>query len=161
MLKKREAFTIVEITMVIAIIGILAVVVAISGGSLKLSGAANKLMFDLRYAQQLAISRGVSCGVSYDPSNNNYFAYIGDTSTIATDPHTGGTLLVDYDVDNEYKGINLISTNFGDLISFDYMGTPYDSGATALSSQGIVALQHGSATQTVTIEPSTGKVKVP
>lgn len=156
-----RGFTLIELIMVIAIIAILAVVVTFQGGTIKLGGAANKLMFDLRYAQQLAISRQVSCGISLDPSGDSYFAYIGDTSTIATDPHTKGNLSIDYDTDSEYEGISLVSTNFGDQISFDYMGVPYDSDGTALSSQGIVTLQQDSTTQTVTIEPNTGEVKVP
>ena len=161
-IKKRKnsltGFTLIELTIVIAIIAILAVVVAVSTGSSKLIGAANKLMFDIRYAQQLAISRQVSCGVSFDPANNNYFVYIGDTSVKATDPHVGGELFLDYDTDREYKGISLVNTNFGDLVSFDYLGTPnFSSGP---GGQGIITVQDNSHTQTLAIEPQTGRVEV-
>lgn len=161
---KGSAFTLVELIMVIVVLAILAVAVAISSGSNKLFGVAKKLMFDLRYAQQLAISRQVSCGVSFNPSDNSYFAFIGTTSTIATDPLTRGELSVDYDTDSEYRGIGLDSTDFGDfgnIVSFDYLGAPYNSSGTALSSQGIVTLREGSYTQEITIEPGTGEVKMP
>jgi len=162
MLNNRRAFTLIELIMVIAIIGILAVIITVSTPStIKLRGAANKLMFDLRYAQQLAISRQTSCGVSFDPSGDSYFAYIGDISTIATDPQTRGNLSIDYDTDSDYDGVSLVSTNFGDQISFDYMGIPYDSTDTALSSQGVITLRYESTTQTVTVEVGTGQVKVP
>jgi len=161
MLNNRRAFTVIELVMVIVIIATLALVVLFSGGTIKLVGAANKLQFDLRYAQQLAISRQVSCGISFDPSGNSYFVYIGNTSTIATDPHTKANLSVDFDTDSEYSGIGLTSTNFGDDISFNSAGEPYDSTPTLLSSQGIVTLGSGSDTQTVTIEANTGEVKVP
>lgn len=162
MAQKKNAFTLIELVMIIIIISILAVVVIFSiPTSPKLSGVANKLMSDLRYAQQLSISRGGTSGVSFDPLNNSYFVYIGDTSTKATDPHTHAELLIDYDTDSNYEGVILSSTNFGDQISFDYLGTPYDSTDTALSSPGTVTLEYGPDTQDVTIEPNTGGVKIP
>lgn len=161
MTKEKNAFTLIELVMIITIIGILAVVVVISmPTSPKLNGVANKLMSDLRYAQQLAISRGGTSGVSFDPLNNSYFVYIGDTSTKATDPHTRADLLIDYDTDNEYAGVILSSTNFGDQISFNYLGAPFDSSNAALSIPGTITLQYGSDTQDVTIEPGTGGVKI-
>ena len=161
MLNKKNAFSMIELVMVIAIIAVLVVAVSFSSGTIKLVGAANKLVFDLRYAQQLAISRQVTCGVSFNPSGNSYFVYIGDTSTIATDPHTGSNLSIDYDTDSEYDGISISSTNFGDDISFDAAGAPYNSTPALLSSQGIITLQQGSDTQTVTIEKNTGEIKIP
>ena len=151
----------IELVMVIVIIVILVAVVSFSSGTLRLTGAANKLMFDLRYAQQLAISRQVSCGASFNPSGNSYFVYVGDTGTLARDPHRGSNLSIDFDTDSDYSGISLVSTNFGNQISFDAAGAPYDSTSTILSSQGIITLQRGSTTQTVTIEANTGEVKVP
>jgi len=125
----------------------------------KLIAAANKLMFDLRYAQQLAISRQVPCGVSF--SSNSYFVFINSTSTQAIDPYnTGKNLTIDYNNDNELKGITLASTNFGGLISFNYLGVPRDSGNVTLSSPGAVALQYGSRTKNVVISPNTGQVKI-
>ncbi len=117
-------------------------------------------MFDLRYAQQLAISRQVSCGVSFDIATNTYFVYIGSVSTKATDPATRTELLVNYN-SSDYQGVSLVSTNFGNRISFDYLGRPYDSGDTLLASQGNVQLLQGSDNRTVTIQPNTGEVKVP
>ncbi len=161
MTKKKDAFTLIELIMIITIISILAVVVTVSiPTSPKLSGVANKLMFDLRYAQQLAISRGGTSGVSFDPFNNSYFVYIGDTATIATDPHTHQDLSIDYDTDRDYAGVVLSNTNFGDRISFNYLGAPFDSNDTALSIPGAVTLQYGSNTQDVTIETDTGGVKI-
>ena len=160
--QKDHAFTLIELILIIVIIGVLAIGLNVAvPDSIKLHGAANKLMFDLRYAQQLAINRQVSCGVSFDPSGNSYFAYIGDISTVATDPHTQGDLSWDYDTANEYAGMGINSTNFGDKIYFDFMGAPYNSAGVALSSQGIVTLQYGATTQTVTIQPNTGEVKIP
>ena len=141
--------------------GVLAVVVSVLPGTHKLYGAANKLMFDLRYAQQLAISRQVPCGVSFNPAANSYFVYIGIIATVATDPHTRGNLSVAYSAGSQYSGIDLVSTNFGDLVYFNAAGTPYNSIGAALSGQGIITLQSASGTKTVTIEANTGEVKIP
>jgi len=163
MLDKRDAFTMIELVMVIAIISILSVVAVILIVPNKLSGVANKLMFDLRYTQQLAISRQKTYGISFNPSDNSYFVYIGDASRKADNPHNPHTkqeFFIDYDIDREYRGANLVDTNFGDLVSFGYLGTPYNSVGAALVNQGIVNLQYGSDTQAITIEPATGEVKI-
>lgn len=157
-----RAFTLIELVIVITVIAIVTVAwVVIPMQANRLVGAANRLMFDLKYAQQLAISRQVTCGVSFDIPGNNYFLYIGNVSTKATDPYTGGEFAVNYNTADEFKGINLVSTNFGDGISYDYLGAPYNSGGALLSSQGIVTLQSGTYTKTVTIEPNTGEVGIP
>lgn len=158
---KNKAFSLTELIIVMLVIGILAIAsVFISFGPNKLIGTANKLMFDLRYAQQLAVSRQVSCGVSFNLSDNSYFVYLGDTSTKATSPYSGGELLVNYNTESEYKGIRLASTNFGDLISFNYLGIPFNGSGIALSSQGIITLQSGAYTKTITIEPNTGAIRI-
>ena len=161
-IKKRSAFSLIELVMVMAALSVFVVAVVVSIDSArvnKLIGAANKMVFDVRYAQQLALSRHTTCGVSLDPTNDTYFVYIGDTSTKAIDPHMRSEFLVDYTASGEYSGIDLVSTNFGDQISFDNVGTPYDSAPTALSNQGIITLQTGSYSRTITIEPNTGEVK--
>ncbi len=161
---KERGFTLIEIIVVIAVMLIIAgavtfAVITTSMGPNILDAAANRLVFDLRYAQQLAISRHTSCGISFDPSGNSYFVYIGSTSTKAPDPYTRKSHILDYDTANEFKGVSLVSTNFGDNVYFNYMGAPYGSTGSALSSQGIVTLQEGSNAMTVTIEPNTGRVE--
>ena len=163
-LRSKSAFSLVELIVVMVIISVMAIGVAFSLAGLgrhKLSGAANKLMSDIRYAQQLAISGQVSCGVSFDPSGDSYFVYVGDVSTKAEDPFSQGSdLEVDYDIDNAYNGVDLSSTNFGDKISFDYLGIPYDSDGTILGSTGIVTLAGDGNQAYVDITQNTGEVRV-
>jgi prepilin-type N-terminal cleavage/methylation domain-containing protein len=156
----RYCFTLIELIIVIAIIAVLAVVLFVSSQGLKVEAVAHKLMLDLRYAQQLAISRQVRAGVSFNPTANSYFIYIGTTSAIAKDPHTAGQYIVNYNTQTEYSGIALVNTNFGDLISFDSLGRPYNSSGALLASSGTVTLQEGTTTALVTIEPNTGQIKV-
>ena len=163
---KENAFTLIEVIIVITVMAIIAAAIALSFLSIepgKLDGVANRLMFDLRYAQQLAISRHVSCGILFNPDGNNYYVYVGSTSTKAIDPYTKRDHLIDYDTDTGYKGVDLVSTAFGngDQIYFNWTGTPYKSNDVALSTDGIITLQCGLDTRTVTIEPNTGMVKTP
>ncbi|MFH1645586.1 MAG: GspH/FimT family pseudopilin [Candidatus Omnitrophota bacterium] len=160
MFKGKDAITIIELIMVIAIIGILAVAVSFTPGTLKITGAANRLMSDIRYAQQLAISRQVSCGVCFNTADNSYFVYIGNNTVLADDPHTMSELSIDYDTHSNYSGLLLLNTNFGDCISFDSAGAPYDNSGALLASQGVITLQSGEYTKAVTIEKNTGQVKV-
>lgn len=156
-----KSFTLTELVIVIIVISILAGAwVAISLQPNRLIGVANKLMSDLRYAQQLAISRQVPCGISFNITANTYFAYVGDINTKATDPYSGEDFLINYNTASEYKGVRLVSTNFDNRIYFDYLGKPYGNNDNPLSSQGTIVLQLGSNTNTVTITPNTGQVKV-
>ena len=159
MLKLKSGFTLLELIIVMVIITVLAVAgVFLPLHSNKLMAAANKLVFDLRYAQQLAISRQVPCGLSF--SSNSYFVFINNTSTKATDPYTGKNFDINYNNASELRGISLSSTNFGNLISFNYLGAPRNSSNTTLSSAGIITLQYGGRSRNVAIEPNTGQVKI-
>ncbi|MDD5044314.1 MAG: prepilin-type N-terminal cleavage/methylation domain-containing protein [Candidatus Omnitrophica bacterium] len=159
--KKNDpaGFSLLELIIVIVVVIVLAVAgVFIPLHSNRLIAASNKLMFDLRYAQQLAISRQVPCGISF--STNNYFIFINTTSTKAIDPYTGENYTIDFDNIGELKGVSIASTNFGGLISFNYMGVPYDSVNSSLSDDGIVTLHYGPQAKSVSIEPNTGQVKI-
>jgi prepilin-type N-terminal cleavage/methylation domain-containing protein len=161
MLKFKPAFTLIELIIVMVIITVLAVAgVFIPLHSNKLIAAANKLMFDLRYAQQLAISRQVPCGISFDVSAESYFVFINDTSSKAKNPYTGEDFIINYNAVSELKGIGLASTNFGNVISFNYLGVPHNSSNTTLSSVGIITLQYGGRSKNVVMEPDTGQVKI-
>lgn len=158
----KNAFSFIELIIVIIIISILtAMWVAVPIGPNRLIGAAYRVMADLRYSQQLAISRQVPCGISFNTTSNNYFVYIGNLTTKATDPLTGNPLIVSFSTDSEYRGMRLTGTNFGGLIYFDFLGRPYNSAGSLLSAQGVVNLGTETYTQAVTIEPNTGEVKVP
>ncbi|MBU1727393.1 MAG: prepilin-type N-terminal cleavage/methylation domain-containing protein [Candidatus Omnitrophica bacterium] len=157
---RNKSVTLIELVIVVLIVGILAGSWAVvSHNPNKLIGAATKVAFDLRYAQQLAISRQTTCGVSYDIAGNSYFVYQGTIATKAEDPSTGNDFIVNFNTDAVYKGVSLTSTNFGDRIYFDYLGRPYNNGDSLLTSAGTVVISLGSGSKTITITPNTGEVK--
>lgn len=160
--KREKGITIIELLVVIVIMIILMGVVAIpilSQGKNRLIGTCNKLRFDIRYAQQLAISTQKNSGVYFNVTENSYYVYTNGILNYATDPYTKRNLTVDFDTEPDYKGISLVNTNFGNWVSFDYLGAPsYDS--YPLGGRGNITLQWGAVNKTVIIEPNTGEVKI-
>ena len=163
MIKGKNGFTMMDLVMVIAILSIFSVMAIprlTSLSTVKLSGVANKLVTDIQYAQQLAISKQVRCGLSFNPSSESYFVYEGTTATKATDPYTRGDFIVDYQTEDAYKGMDLQNTNFGDRIEFDPVGKPYTDANSPLTSNGIVILQAQGESKNIIITPNTGATKV-
>jgi len=168
----RTGFTLIELVVVITIVGILAVAVLINGsakGPVRLEAACQRLAMDLRYCQQMAMAEQVRFGISFDTGDESYFGYRISTATKARDPQTQGDLGVDFDETDEFKEIEIVSTNFGNAIEFDSIGKPYNASGVALSSEGIITLQVAAvvgarrgriARKTVRIEPNTGKVSI-
>ena len=160
----KKGFTIIELVVIMTIIGIVAVVVIVSGSpksSVRLHAACQKLAADLRYMQGMAIAQQVRFGISFDPNNESYFGYRVSTSTKAADPHTQKDLEMDFDGMREFNEVRIDSTNFNNAVEFDSAGAPYGGTGTLLSSEGVVTLQTTDGlSRTVRIEPRTGKVKV-
>jgi len=163
MIKGKNGFTMMDLVMVIAIMSIFSVMAIprlTSLKSVKLVGVANKLATDIQYAQQLAISKQVTCGLSFNTGAESYFVYEGDPNIKATDPYTRGDLIVDYQTEEVYKGVDLLNTNFGNKIEFDSLGKPYSSGGIPLASNGVVVLQASGDSRNIIITPNTGATKV-
>ena len=131
--------------------------------TVKLYGVANKLAADIQYAQQLAVSKQIRCGLSFFPAIESYFVYERPTPTttiMAQDPYTRGDLTVSFQTENAYKGVDLLNTSFGNRVEFDSLGRPYNSLGFPLIFAGVVTLQSQGESMTVSIEPNTGAVKV-
>ncbi len=132
----KRGFTLIEAVMVIAILGILAYVSAVSftpALSYKKAAAAAKIRSDIQYAQSLAMMTRQTCGVTF--SGNTYTVFENSsTSDPAVDPVTQQDYTVTMN-SGDYAGVT-ISTNFGgtSVIQFDREGTPTDGSGSALPS---------------------------
>jgi Tfp pilus assembly protein FimT len=163
MLEQNNGFTMVDVLVVISIMFIfsaLAITRTTSYNTVKLFNVANKLAMDIRYTQQLGISKQKQCGLSFDLGNDSYFVYIDTTTDKAIDPFSRGDLIVNYQTDSYYKGVDLISTNFGNKLIFDQVGKPLDSSAVALGSDGQIVLQTPGESMTISITRDTGRVSI-
>lgn len=162
---KKRGFTLIELVMIIVILGIVALAVmpkTTAEPRIKLEAACQKIALDLRYAQEMALAQQVRFGISFDIANETYFAYRVSVATKARDPQTRNNFDVSFTTLNEFKGIDISSTNFSNKVEFDSVGAPYDGNGVILSSQGVITLQAqaGAYSRTVRIEPKTGKVSI-
>lgn len=164
--QNKGAFTVIEMIIVMLIIGILAVVIIPRIAALypiKLSGAAEKLASDLKYAQNLAMTKHIKHGVFFEPTLQRYTVscYNVDTGSwdVVEDPlKRGDDLRVDYTADPRYQGIEIDSAKFpppsgSDSVEFDStLGRP--------SSEGEVVLSCPDASYKVKVTANTGRVSV-
>ncbi|MBI3333392.1 MAG: hypothetical protein HYZ93_04800 [Candidatus Omnitrophica bacterium] len=157
-------------TMVMVMTSVLAVSLQprIQGFSVyKTVGAGRKLLSDIRYTQQLAMSRGVSYGMEFDTAGERYRVFDVATGINIPDPYTAVTgvlgenwssgFVVDYTTDPELQGVDLVSTNFGAEIRFDSHGRPKDSTNTLFTNPGSVAVAYPGSSETLSIDPRTGR----
>ncbi|MDP3979823.1 MAG: GspH/FimT family protein [Chlamydiota bacterium] len=157
----RSGFTIIELVVVITIIGLIAII-PLSRGLMATSYqppvVANKLIFDIRYAQALSMSTASHCGISFNVAGNAYTLFVGSSATPLTDPVNQGPYTVQYG-SGAYSAINLTSANFGGspTLSFDSRGRPLDGTGTFLAADGTVVLN---SSMNVTVTRETGYAKV-
>jgi len=159
-----KGFTIYELVIVIVLLLILSVAVAvkvISFDEIKLSSAASKLASDITYCQQLAVTKQIFHGISFDIPNNQYFLYQNSPATKIKDPYNRSQdFIVSYDTISELTGVVLNTVNINSTagLIFDGLGIPYDANQNVLGSSGTIVLKIGTNSKTITITPQTGKV---
>jgi prepilin-type N-terminal cleavage/methylation domain-containing protein len=124
-----KGFTLIELVMVMVLIGILAAIIVPRMPSVtgtKSMAFADKLRADIRYAQDLAMTRGARARVDFSVANQ-YSVLSSQTGTCSFtttfDPSTGGPFLVTVNTGN-YAGITL--TRSINCLEYNSLGIPYD-----------------------------------
>jgi prepilin-type N-terminal cleavage/methylation domain-containing protein len=160
----KKTFTLLELIMVMVIVGIIAVLTIPRFNvfySIKLQSAGKKLISDIRYIQTVAITTKDDYSLTFDTLNNQYFAQRVSDSAFVIDPFTHQDLIVDFDENLRYQGVNINSVDFGggNTLIFNWRGIPQDLNGTDLIVDGIVTLTYHGQTLTIRVIPQTGKVR--
>ncbi|MHC4572817.1 MAG: pilus assembly FimT family protein [Planctomycetota bacterium] len=162
--RRRRAFTLIEIIIVVVIIGIvalLAIPIAGSAASVQIRSAANMVAADLEYAKSMAISRGQYFSVVFDEINESYRIEDQSDSVIPHPVKKGFDYVVDFRSERRLDKVGIAGVDFNStgVVKFDYLGCPYD-GDTKPLNIGVVSLQAGGATVNVNVEPVTGFISI-
>lgn len=161
---KERGFTLIELVLIMAIVAVVGVVVSIGMGGLnssRLNGAARRLISDLRFAQQAAITKRIRHGVIF--TANSYTVFENDnTADPARNPQGGDNFIVDFTT-GEFAGVTVSLTDLTDgVVRFDPAGRPLEGNppnpVTALTTPKTVTLSYNGNPQAITIVQETGKV---
>jgi prepilin-type N-terminal cleavage/methylation domain-containing protein len=159
-----RGFTLVELLIVVAIISIAALTaipMMSSAASMQIRSAANMLAADLEYAKSMAISRAQNFSVVFDVSADSYQIEDQYGNVLLHPVKKGFNYVINFQNDGRLNKVDISSVDFDSTseVTFDYLGSPYNGSGTSLNS-GVVSLQAGGTTTTVTVEPVTGFVSI-
>lgn len=167
-----RAMTFIELVMIIVIIGILAVVALPRFETyyqIKVQAAAKKVVTDIRYVQNKAISRHADTRIIFNGGSEYYRAYYCDSDcaneanwSALQDPSTRLDLVVDFSSDHQYTGIDMFAVNFNstDTLRFNWQGIPQDNAGSNLTSFGSLSLDYKNSSVTISVAPQTGKTVI-
>lgn len=128
-----------------------------------LKHAEEKIMSDVRYAKNLAMTRGTTFGIYFDSAENRYTVFQGDLANPVLDPSDRSqSLIVDFDTDPNCKGVDLSGASFemNSILLFDAEGTPRDSFGLPIILDGEIHIANESGAKTLLVSPETGKIRV-
>jgi len=150
---------------VVIIVVISAAVINIGMNSMtsnKVNSAARRLISDLRFAQEVAITKRIRHGIIF--SSNSYTVFENDdTADPARNPQGGGSFIVDF-TSGDFSGVTISTTSPqttlpGLVVKFEPNGKPIDgSNALLTTSSNQVTLNYNGSSKSITITPETGKV---
>jgi Tfp pilus assembly protein FimT len=166
--QNQSGFTLIELIMIILVIAILGgfMSVGLSGlATSRLDQAVRKVVGDLRYAQQLAISTQSRHGMTVN-STAQYTIHRDPADTAITNAvSVGGPFVVAFDSyqQGQLSGVRLASaTPFcggaNGIIEFNSIGAPTNTGGTVLTCNSSLTLNYSGNTRTITIQQNTGNL---
>ncbi len=159
----RTGLTLLELMMAMAILAITAVgVIPIMsmGGQTQVYSAADRLVTDLSYARNLAVTQSQFIAVRFHLSQEMY--QIEDASgQVIEHPVSKDAYQVEFAEDSRFSRVDIVQADFDDtiLVQFDYRGSPYNGSGNPLNS-GMATLAADSETRYVIVEPVTGVISI-
>lgn len=145
-INKCAGFTLIELILIIAIIIILgAIAVPEFGGVLNGVNeeiAVNKMMDDLRYAQNYALTNHTNTWFTADVANNSYsYGYYATAPfsdpQLVVDPATNTPSQVSLDI---YPDIQITGETINNVLTFNTFGTPSDSASITINNNVVISI---------------------
>jgi prepilin-type N-terminal cleavage/methylation domain-containing protein len=167
--KGEDGFTILELILGIVLLSIMSVffsaAITNSVDSFRLSSASAKVIHDIRFAQQQAMSRNGWYGVEFFASpQNSYHVYLtdGTNNVDVADPAKRGSAL-SVNLGSGYSvSLSAVDIAGGGKVEFSPLGRPYNNkNGVALATDGSLSLVSGSKTKVIQILRETGRVDTP
>ncbi len=160
----RDGFTLLEVLIVLVIIAIASMTVIpmmSSAATVQVRAATDMITADIEYAKSIAISRGQNYSLLFDKNMENYRIKDQAGNVIAHPVKKGFDYIIDFRNDSRLNKVDIANVSFDATseIKFDYLGSPYNGNNNPLNS-GVITLQAGGATVTITVEPITGFITV-
>lgn len=151
--RSQDGFTLIELVAVLTITVILgaAVFARLPAARINLSGQAEQLVSDIRYAQSLAMTEGVRHCVEIDAAGYQFKKTVTNPcdTPVVFPGNTSASISLG-------KGMRIVSTPA--TYVFDGKGAPYAFPATALAAEAVVTVNGGDGSRNVRIVPETGWV---
>ena len=160
--KNQNGFTLIEMTVVIIIVGILSYAVVAnftdSHESLQLNAITLKLASDVRYARDLALTEGRGSRVYIDVSNNKYYLKWDDESYMQN-PLGGGDFVVYLGTPGEFGAVQITDTAFSNVgrLDFGTSGAPKNAGSSFEGELDLVTINNE---KKIVITANTGFVRI-
>lgn len=160
MSKNEKGFSLIELVLIIIILGVISVIISISVGDIsttRLNSAVRRLASDIRYAQQLAMTKQIRHGVVF--TANSYTVFENDnTANPARNPQGGADFVISFTT-GEFAGIAISTSLPESVVKFESNGRPLDGTNAALTvATNQVTLTHSGSPKNITITPETGKL---
>ena len=159
--KNQNGFTLIELTVVIVIVGILSYAVVAnyteSHERLQINAITLKIASDVRYARDLALTEGRGSRVYIDLTNNQYYLKWDDESYMQN-PMGGGDFVVPLGTPGEFGSVQITSTAFsGGRLDFGTSGSPSNAGSSFSGELILVSLNNE---KKIVITANTGFVRI-
>lgn len=156
----RRAYTLIEVLIVVAILGVVSAVVVphmLTAGSLGVQAAARVVVADILYAQNDAIAAQAGRKIVFTPADDKYELQDAGGAILTAQWINGeaNNYVVDFSDDTRFQGVEIKSASFaggGTTLEFDDLGGPVNGGT--------VVIEYNDQEYRITVAPFTGRVTV-